>query len=69
MEWFLYYLAGKESEVFHFAGIPSCMPKKMEKWMKNHPFMDKAYPYVLGVVIGMTPFCLSMLLLWMAGAL
>lgn len=77
MEWFilgwLFSEAEKqEKELNKTSYYISTLPRKttkLDRWLKRHPFIDKNWPWLIGVPIGLTPLWLSMLLLWLAGTL
>lgn len=52
-------------------GIPSYIgygtyePTKIDKWLSKHPHIDAACTYAIGITIGLLPFGISMLVLYL----
>lgn len=76
MEWFIIGYLFSEAEKqekdlgsTYYASIVSRKETKMDRWFKKHPLINKYWPWLVGIPTGMSPLLISMLLLWMAGAL
>ena len=52
-------------------GIPSCIgygnyePTKIDKWLNKHPHIDTACTYIIGITLGLLPFAISMVVLYL----
>lgn len=62
-------LEQSEPEVPSYIGYGTYNPTKLQRWLKEHPVIDRAYPCIIGTIIGLLPISISMILLYVYGLL
>lgn len=75
MEWFIlsYLLNEAEKKDIELSSLnaeymPSLnyTPTKLDKWFKKHPIINTVWPYIAGVIVGLLPFIISVIMWRMA---